>query len=483
VVYGKSDANISLATTRITKTRLPTLPEVEDLLQLWQNDFIDRHSDLLSSIASTYSHHFNTYTDSIIECMEHYDDVHPKRALRIAAWKDILDFAIFDDDLWYLPEKGTLYKMKIFEIAKPGKVPRMIGDLGVHASLQGFRVTKFLKHAMAAEPLDYLGGEIEFCPTPDPFSLTKVFEKLIDPPGDYYFVYFSDDSCLAIRTKDGIKRYNIDISSCDASHTEKLFTTLQDLTPPSVRGDMKSLTNQCKTPITIHSVDTFKSRKVRLKPPSPRLYSGSTLTTAINNLANILIAISIAEEGCSTPDDIMRAAAQAGYIVTCEDCTDWHKLQFLKHSPVLDTKGVIRPLLNIGVLLRLSGCCKGDLPGSKKTPLRERAEAFQASLLRGAYPKANFTLLDNMRRSVGCANSKTDAMVKKELEFKVIDNDDYPSFRVDSHEVFSRYDLNEVEIAEVEDVFGKCGYSEHYVADGPSKVLEADYGLVGRQLE
>jgi len=481
VMYGKTDSNISLATTRITKSRLPTLPGVEELLQGYQRDFINKHMPLLERIAASYAHDFDDYTDMVKECIEHHDDTHPKRALRIAAWRDILDFALFDDDLWYLPNRGTLYKMKIFEIAKPGKVPRMIGDLGVHASLQGFRLTKFMKHAMAAGPIEYLGGHIVFCPKPDPFALEEVFRNLIDPPGNFYFVLFSDDSCVAVRTPGGVKRFNVDISSCDASHTEKLFGLLQTMVPSMLARDIKSLVNQCKTDISIHSIDIPKNKLV-MQPPTPRLYSGSTLTTAINNLANILIAISIAEAMCCDAPDIIRAAARTGYIVTCEDCTDWHKLQFLKHSPVLDTDGVIRPLLNIGVLLRLSGTCKGDLPGRKTTPLKDRAAAFQASLLSGAYPKANFTLLDNMRRSAGMPSHATDRMVAKELSYKVVDNPSYPSFRVSTEEVFKRYDLDDVEILEVESEFGNCGFSEHYTADGPEKVLKADYGLSGRQM-
>jgi len=481
VVYGNTDPNVSLATTRLTKSRLPTIPGFEVYLQDRQRSFIVSHSPILDSIKRTYTHHFDTYTDSILEALEHHGDSHPKAPLRIAAWKDIIDYNLIDDDLWNIPSKGTLYKMKIFEIAKPNKVPRMIGDLGVHASLQGFRITKFIKAAMATEPIEYMGGTIEFCPKPDPASLEAVFAKLIDPPSRFYFVYFSDDSCLSIRVGEDVLRFNVDISSCDASHTGELFDLIQHMVPDSLASDMSSLIKQCQTPITIHSRADPRNH-VTLRPSNPRLYSGSTLTTAINNLANLLIALSVAESDCTNAQDVISAAAAAGYIVTCDDCTDWHKLQFLKHSPVLDETGHLRPLLNIGVLLRLSGTCKGDLPGSKKVPLSERAASFQASLLNGAYPKAHFTLLDNMSSTCGRSTPLTDAVVAKIFEHKVLDTDDYPHFRVRSDEVFRRYELDALGIAQVELGFGLCKYSEHYSADGTSTILLLDYGLSGKEL-
>lgn len=407
-----------------------------------------------------------------------------KKQLRINAWDDIVALNLAADHLWYLDlsKKGTVYKMKTFEIAKPGKPPRMIGDLGVHASLQGFRLTSFMKKAMAKHVLNVGGGQIHFCPTPTPSALETVFNNLITPAQRFYFVLFSDDSCLSIRTKDGrVLRFNVDISSCDASHTYHLFEQLKNLFPGDLRAEVQQLIDQCRTTIEIYDLFNRK-RKVKLIPNSPRLYSGSTLTTILNNLANILIAISISQVDINCAQDVIDAAKRVGYIVTCDDCTDWHKLQFLKHSPVRCTDGVIRPLLNLGVLLRLSGTCKGDLPGTKSQTLAERGKNFQASLLRGAYPKANFKLLRNMRANAGLETEACNKVVSTMLEYKVIADEDYPSFEVDSHEVWKRYDLTPLQVAELEDDFGSCKFSDHYCSPGTAVVLNLDYGLTSASM-
>jgi hypothetical protein len=468
----------------MTKERVPMLRGYDQYLQDQQRLFIEEHSDFIGLLGELYDWRMIECDDALTECLAHYADPHKKKNLRIQGMEDVFEHNIVFDDLWYLPGKSTEYKMKIFEIAKVGKVPRVIGNLGIPASLQGFRVSNYIKMAMALEPVEINGGLIEFCPKPAPAALKRVFEQLIDPPGRFYFVLFSDDSCLCIRDGDKLLRFNVDISSCDASHTPALFEALRDVCPPQMKEDVERLIKQCEAEITIYDRNN-RARRVVLKPNRPRLYSGSTITTLINNLANLLIALAISEAKIRSKADVILAASCAGYIVTCEDCSDWHKLQFLKHSPVLDTHGELRALLNPGVLLRLSGACKGDVPGSRKIPLRDRQTDMQGSLLRGAYPYTHCTLLDNMRAKAGTGSEACDKVIAKDMEYRVdySQTTEKDSWRVSSTEMWNRYDLTPHEIVEVEEGFGQCGYGQHFYSEGTNKVLELDYGLTGRELK
>lgn len=481
VVYGNNNTNVSLATMRITKVRNPLFAGYEQLMQCQQSQFLINNKTLFEYIAGEYEPYFHDYTTMLLEAEEHHADPHPKKDLRIQSWQEMLDTNGLHATCWHTPNRGHVYKMKKDEVGKCGKIPRLICDLGVACSLQGFRITSFMKKAMALCPIEVGDGLIEFIPTPDPATLEYVFGELIEPSDRFYMPVFSDDSCLALRKPNGeILRYNIDIASCDSSHTSELFFALRDLFPPHLRDEVEQLIAQCRESFTI--LDMYnKKRKVVLEPTGPRLYSGSTLTTILNNLANFCIGIAIAQHpDIQSADDIISAAFRAGYEVTCQDCSDWHQLQFLKHSPVRCTDGVVRPLLNIGVLLRLSGTCKGDLPGTKDVSLRERARTFQASLLRGAYPHANFLLLDNMRKQAGLGDELCDKHVRKILEYKVVEGD-YPDFHVPSHEVWARYGLSALEVAELELDFGNCSFEEHYFSDGTNKILDADYDLSGRE--
>jgi len=454
-------------------------------MQYQQSLYIKNNASFITFLADRYTSAFHEYKGMVEEASEHHDDPHKKRIPRILGYQEMIAYNLLFNKTWHLPRRPTIYKIKSMEIAKIHKTVRMIADLGIHCSLQGFRTTYFMKCAMSERPLEYKGGEIEFCSSPNPFKMQSIFERLIDPPRRYYFVLFSDDSCLAVRTNDGrILRYNIDISSCDCSHTTELFYALKAIFPKEHQQDVEDLIQQCREEIEVKDLNNPygpTKRAIRLKPNGPRLYSGSTLTTIINNLACMLIGHSIANTTINSSLDVVSAAAKVGYIVTCDECDDWHKLQFLKHSPVRCTEGIIRPLLNIGVLLRLSGTCKGDLPGSCKTPLRERALTFQASLLRGAYPRAQFTLLDKLRFNAGLPDESSDKVVKKMMEYKVIDYDDYPKFRVPAHEIWERYDLTALEVAEMEEDFGSCSYMDHYHSSATDKVLGLDYGLSGQE--
>lgn len=479
LLYGNDNSNVREGTTRLTKSRLPVDPEAEGRFRSNQKTFVEGHSGLIRMLRERYEPHFFEYLGTELEAEFHHDDPHEKKDLRIQSWKDILDHNVLHDEIWNLPGTYGLYKMKVFEIAKPDKTARMIADLGCPASLQGFRIAEFMKNAMFNEPFLYEGGSIEFCKEPSPWSLAEIFKKLIDPPGRFYFVYFSDDACLSVRVNGEVLRYNVDISSCDASHTESLFDMYVKIHPPHHQRDAVKLVSQCRQPLTI--VDLYnKKRKITLEPKEPRLYSGVTITTIVNNLANVLIAVSIAESDISSGEDVISAAAKAGYIVTCENCANWHELQFLKHSPVLDTSGDLRPLLNIGVLLRLSGTAKGDYPGSKNESVRLRCDRHQSSLLRGAYPQAKFSLIENLKRTCAYATQKhstTDRATKLLTAYKVVDSPTYPEFTVDSTEVYARYGLTELEMAELDSDFGSCGFCDHYASSGTNAIYKKDYGL------
>lgn len=470
VIYSVSDHNVRLAMRRLTKKREPEITGFHEYLFGAQDEFLRTHPQLIDLMAALYEPYFEEFTDYVTEARDHHADPHPKKALRVDAYKSLLDQGtIWTWDVWI--EKAVTGKLKPDEYAKPDKVGRIIGDYGTPASLLGFRITEFLKEAQCGEIIEYLGGQMEFCKTPDPYKLAEVFEKLRRPPGRYYFVYFSDDSCLSVRQDEQIHMYNLDISSCDGSHGPRVWTAFQLLFPERVRFCAALLVKQCTYPIRIHSNGDPRNF-VELTPKQPTLYSGSTITTAINNLASCIFMSAIAELSVFTEDAICFAAATAGYVLTVQKCDTFHDLQFLKHSPVFDREGKVVPLLNIGVLARLSGVCHGDLPGSGD--LRERAACFQGALLSGAYPRAHFTLIDTMRSNFPLIRRYVE--VDRMFEHKVVDND-YPPFYVDDSEVYRRYRLDQYEISEINHLFGQLDYGQTLSTIGLDKILSVDYQL------
>jgi len=468
-IYGADDVNMRYALRRLTAAREPERPGSHQRLFAAQSAFIKEHWEFITNLQRLYEPTFRLYRGWREECAEHYADPHPKRALRITAYDELAATGRIHDRLWC---RSVLYKLKRDEIAKHGKYARAIADLGVAASLQGFRSTEFLKRAQE-QIYGVRGGFIQFVKTPDTSILQGVFNNLIQPSGRFYFCCFSDDSCLAVRGEEGVRRFNLDISSCDASHGPGIFNAFIHLFPGQFRDDARILVEQCGLPIRIQSYSDPR-RRVVLEPKFPMLYSGSTITTCINNLASMLIAYAVSRVVVFTPDAIIRAARDVGYIITLEECTLPEDLQFLKYSPVRDVRGVYRPVLNLGVLLRASGTCRGDLPGRAHVPLEERAAIFQSALLAGLYPATDFTLIRNMRRGLPAPRALRE--VAQFLEHRVLATTMPPAeFR--DEDLYLRYRLLGAEIEVINNDFGGARFGEHMNHPVLGKILKRDYGL------
>lgn len=454
--------------------------EQEKAYRRQQAIFILLRPELVRIILTHIEEHkeLHDYVDMYQAAEEHHAEPHDKLALRIQAWLDMEESGEFADDLWL---RRILLKAKKNEWAKINKPIRGIGDLGVQASLQGFVVTKILKAALAKATIQFGGGDCVFVSRPATSVLRETFKNLMNPPGTFYFAYFSDDSAFAVRMPSGeIRMFNIDIKSCDCSHTQHLFDLLIKVTPEPLKAAVVTLVDQLRLPFEVVS-NQDKRHKVRLKPHTAKLQSGSTMTTLINNIACLLIAYSLSETGACTVEGIRLAGEACGYQLTVEHCIDYSQLQFLKHSPVYDTNGRLQPVLNLGVMLRSIGTCKGDLPG--RGDIRTRALQFTGGLLHGMYPRVRFPLLDNLKKNTLSSTVKVDRHIQDLLRHKIVD-DDEEVFSVSSADIYRRYSfpfegapLRADEYAELDEVFGNLTFEDHYASPATDKIFRQDYGL------
>lgn len=492
IVHRNCDQTIRQAMRRLTGTRLPHMPGEDERLRSNQKRFLKSRLHHYEELGRQFYQFLETCdlpTDAREAALWFHGEKHAKRIPRIQAFLELLQGRSKSgknvaDRLWL---KVVSYKLKKDEYAKFAKYARMIGDMGIAASLQGFWITALVKKCMEARPLYHNGGVISFCSKPTSERLTAVFEELLEPTHRFSFVYFSDDSCLALRIGGVVRRFNLDISSCDASHTAYLFYLLRRLVPADHVDDIDVLIEQCSLPIEVRSVEN-PGLRVRLKNQDPVLFSGSTLTTIINNLANISIGMAISEcsfEEGDTDDQIedklTSAAAQAGYILTgCRPLDTYAQLQFLKNSPVI-VDGKVIPFLNVGVMLRASGTCRGDLPGRRQDTIEKRIHCFQNALLQGLYPRHTFRLLQAMRSQIKYTGET--ALIAKCA--KQIARDDYWHHERDTGDVIDipttawieRYNLD---LGDIEELITMLHVAPlvgcHINTPAVSRILEVDYG-------
>lgn len=445
-----------------------------------QIDIVEsNYTELISFLRGCWDNYNAEYAGIVAEMYDHYADPHEKRVPRINSFMELtglMDRASIFERLWLSIVQVNL---KRFEIARPMKVPRAVCDLGVAASLQGFVLTAHAKKAMAQHNFTHLNGCATFVPSPSPEAMQNVFDAHHTPSVGYTFTFFSDDSILTVNVGGVIARFNIDISSCDTSHTRGLFKLVLGFFPPSMQADAKVLIDQLTLPVVIKHPDD-PTVKIKLKCSDPKLFSGSTLTTLVNNIACLLIFWRIVSTGAVTSAQIIRAAAEVGYLVTVDVCEVFEDLQFLKCSPARDIYGAYRPLLNLGVFLRASGRCFRDLPGHRWQSLKTRAASFQASLINGMYPRSHFEFIDNMRANfpLSLVSSRSEAVVARILDYKTLNASVTVYF--DPSSVFLRYRLTDTERFELEDAASFIGFEQEYQSTGTAKILNKDYGLTWR---
>lgn len=419
---------------------------------------------------------FSNFGNMDNELKEYAHRPHQKRRLRIRALNNILD----SGDLFHHTfNRRVTGKVKRAEIAKPGKATRLINDLTCEGSLLCGFVADQIKQAMA----DYTQTTFfQFIKSPNLDLLKVTFDKLLNPDGDIFFPFFSDDSCVSIRCRDGIFMANVDISSCDGSHGKVVFNFLRSVTSKDSRlfRYVDGAIKQCEMPLTLTSAAT--RQRVVLKPNAPTLYSGSTLTTLINNFANIAIACSIKSR---LRDDLMRsdceelvrvAAESAGYIVTVQVCHSYHGLQFLKHSPCKSASGDIVPVLNLGVILRSLGCCWGDLPAykgvlGKNGTFAERATLYNASQVQCYKNSATHGPLSALRQRF-CNAPSVDPYHASYIVTNL--SGDMSAHVVDDSELALRYSVTTSDIKELSESLYKNAMINCVASRA---ILALDYGL------
>lgn len=447
VIYDNSPSNLSKAFRRLTCCREGSL-DLELSLQHNQRLFYEEPDVkfFFRGLSDSMSRNVVVDEDLLESIIKHAYLPHSKKKMRVQALANLVDKNFLLHPTFIDQVKA---KFKTDEWAKHGKYGRSIVDLTVEGSLLGAYITGLLKHSL--DGFRHLPQcQCEFVSSPDTTILSKVFTNLIQSDLDVYFPYFSDDSCIRLKCADGVFLANVDISSCDTSHTPYIFKILADISSfnPQLSRFIDGLIAQCNLPIVITNIYN-KKEKVRLTPTAPCLYTGSTLTTLINNIANLCIYYSIVRSFnpnmrvSDASKFVTDCATRCGYLVTVDACDTYHSLQFLKHSPVFN--GSFVPILNLGVILRVFGICRGDFPGKGVLSVA-KVSKYNCSLTACFKYAGNYKFL-NLLRFLFPPSSKPSKLDGILLLITGHHVHDVPDF-----EVYRRYTDNEQEYIELCDI-------------------------------
>jgi len=407
---------------RLTSKRKPDIPLLHERLKTNQMLFRRNYGSEIQSWSSEFSRRLRAVVLDRGDSEElrniWTDAPHIKKKLRVRSRNSI----IMDGRDKHPTRVGEVeYKPKPGELLADGKYLRGIGDLTTPGSTKLGYYMDFVKEVFA-QPYVVNGMTSVFIKEPNENLLEYAFSNLMETD-DLFFTYFSDDSCVGVRCNDG-KTYcwNMDISACDGSNYDPVFHALRDAidVDPRFSHDVAGAFKQLKMKCVVRSAN--RREKLYFKPRGHVLYSGSVLTTSVNNMANTLIFLCITKlmprVSDRTPEVVGRilqlAAEQAGYLVRSDLCTCDEDLQFLKYSPTY-VNGRVTTWLNLGPWLRGYGMCKGEFPGGKRDGDKyHRARLYNSEIVRGRVHCGNHLIHDAFKTHI----------VEQRIDIKNVDRHD-----------------------------------------------------------
>jgi hypothetical protein len=355
-----------------------------------------------------------------------------------------------------------------------------VGDLTTHGSAKLGYLLDAVKSAFAVPY--YIGQSFcTFIKTPDRDVLREVFENLMNP-SDVVFYYFSDDSCIGINCSDGIFTANLDISACDGSNYDTVFRILWQIMRVDERynKDVDGAFYQCAAPFSVRSMVGTVYRCVTFIPRFFTLYSGSVLTTSINNLANSLIFMSVKRslppvsqrKRADMVNLLVECAANVGYLVKIDVCHHHSDLQFLKHSPAI-VNGRVVPWLNIATMLRGFGSYRGDLPcvvGRRKLSLLERSRIFNSDVVKSFVHVGEHAVHTALKTHI------VEETYGREFEQTQKKSFGGSMEYIPDEEICRRYKISESQYHEMCHLLKEMRFGQVVACDGFRHVFAKDYG-------
>lgn len=450
---------------------------------------------VMREVKSKLKRYTDVLGDNLEEQINNACSPHVKQKLRVKSIKELIQKGNMLNSLFMKDIKG---KIKIPEFAKLGKKPRLIGDYTCPGSLLAGFLVPCLKAAQS-EPIVRGRSRFRFVYSTDSESLDSIFTE-IDQSVYNEYVFFSDDMCCCLKTKGGKKWYNLDISSCDASNGlgvfERLLWMFDEHSAHSSLLEKAIL--QCKQRLVIHHPNKKVREVITAKCSLPIEFSGTQLTTLLNNIASLSIAISISYtiDRMMEKDEfgildkfakiVANSALAVGYEMTIDVCNNVEDVQFLKHSFYYKSDGSLGSFVNLGTLFRSMGTCWMDLPfNSKIGESLEGAARFRNwSVLQGYSHSGLSAILDSLAVSPGYQ--------KPAGEYKVLSTrltrektyslyQDSVSKRVPAPicSICRRYDLSEMETNQMLQLLRIADIGMLLSSPAFTKVVAKDYGYAG----
>jgi len=459
----------------------------------------------------------------LFEKVNEIQDVHSARydACNLRHIKRQLRLRYFQGVKLHYEEDSLVYvvscKVKR-EFAKVGKAPRLYAAYEKGCIASG-ELPEFMKMGFLGDlhyPIQVNGClvncYIRVMSKPKPNSLKEIFDELIKSvitPNSVFIAIYSDDSVYAGNIADECFGYNVDISSCDSSNGELVFSVVGSVLSGFNEDRALALLKQCQCPIRLTNPNNA-TEVLTLRFHSAFEGSGSVLTTVLNHTASVMIAIAFIEalsdgyEKChpfivmdrkNISTVIIEGAYRVGHLVTTEpwvyDGTAiFEKMQFLKRSPIQTVDGAWVPCINYGCIFRSFGSVEGDMTAKQlgidtatfdKMPDADRMENFLSSVVKGLCNEPSSAVMNALRSRFNADVQAKDLSTVLDFisEFEPCN---YSAQTLSEASLCRRYDLNLQDITNLCTDISLIALGDDSNTQAVGKFYEVDYGVKATDL-
>lgn len=398
------------------------------------------------------------------------------------------------------------------EFAKFGKVPRLFVTYEAGCMFAN-ELPEYSKVCLDGNYWNVVNGvKTNVCifAKPGGAKLKHVLSEAIASMGRRNYLnvlIYSDDSVWSGNINGVDFAFNVDISSCDSGNKAGVFGLVYTLLSKFRKDLALGLVSQCAKIINLQNPEN-KEELMQVEMATYFEGSGTVLTTILNHVAMYMVGqaaavlfgmrSSLVRDWRDVESLIKECGVCFGHVLTVEPCISGsvfvpEKIQFLKRSPLLTTKGEYVPCMNYGPLFRSFGSVEGDLlaemvgldAGSfSQMGWDERWDLFASRVVAGLVNEPSSVVLQAMRQRFPRTPKNFDSWSevtfgREKLQFGGFEAGGFDGSQetIDPMSLAIRYDINVADLEELAAQIGASKFGDVYPSEAVSQFFHIDYGM------
>lgn len=399
------------------------------------------------------------------------------------------------------------------EFAKFGKVPRLFVtyDAGCMFANELPEYSKICLDGDFSQTVNGVTTNVCVFAKPGSDKLKAALNEAIHSMGRHNhlnILVYSDDSLWSGNINGVDFAFNVDISSCDSGNKAGVFGLVYMLLSKFRKDLALGLVQQCSKIINLVNPENSDER-MSIEMATYFEGSGTVLTTILNHVAMFMIGQvatclfgmrrQTLRSWTDVRDLIMECGVCFGHVLSVEECMDGgsfvpEKMQFLKRSPVLTTRGHYVPAMNYGPIFRSFGSVEGDMVAEmvgltalefSELSWNERWDLFASRVVAGLVHEPDSVVLRALRSRYPLTPKRYESwsevsFAKDRLQYGgsyVTGDVNLADEQVEDVSLARRYGISVAEMEELASQINASAFGDVFPSSAVGAFFKVDYGL------